>query len=460
MTHELKIIQGSTEIDFSSSGYRIENYVPSTPSKLNTTVDYSLADGGDITNIRYRNVEETAIIYFDGNLQSKINEVEQVFDNLKLYRNKRIGDKTYVTFKPSGDSVAYRSELLEASLTLVDTTMEYYANDSSEVILTWVRRYYWEGPETEIPLNNPNVGPKATGGISVENDLDGSLYNYVDIEDSDVDGVLPAPVKITITRTDTGDEEFITKWFASNNVFGDPFNYNPILQGEDADNLDASPSSSTESGGAYGRVDTSSGPAIEQCHTWDLSKTQVDRMAGRSHRIIAKMTFIFTSRALHARLYKEVNSNSVLLGRTSEKIQLNLSDQFTDLGSMRFPPGLLGGDQGGLRLDLWARTPTGQSASLLGVDCIFVYPEDSFLYLRQLGLGFDETDTLTINGYDDTVFMTKSDDFSVFSLVTDYLYVWPNKNQRIHFNLFSGTSSYLEIVSDVQIWYRPRRLTI
>lgn len=458
MTHELKLVQGSTTIDFSSSNYLVIAYNPVAPEQSSIQESFSISDGGRVSNIRYQNVFETAVIYIKNSLQTRLNQIEEFFDKVKHYTNNRVGDKSYVTFKPSGDSVSYRSEILQGSVSLGENTMAYYANDSAEITISWIRRYYWEGELTAIPLNNPNVGSKTTSPVLVHNDLEGSKYNYVDILGTDVnDGVLPSPLKIETERTDSLSGASTKGFFFANDAFGDPFNYTPMYQGEDASNVSVN-NSSFASGGQGGKFDTAVGPANQQAHIWEITKAQAERMKGRPHRVLLSMLLSFNPpRTVQGRIYRPftVGADS-LLGSGAESVR---QTGLFDLGNLRFPPTLLGDTQGGFEFQLWIRLLDGQSATSLIVDYAMILPADSFMHI--VGSQYDNNDSLVIDGIENEIYMERgADRYNIYRRESEFLHIFPNRDQRIYMLNDHTTTDFINIEHNVRFWYRPRKLTI
>ena len=91
------------------------------------------------------------------------------------------------------------------------------AGAAVEATLTWKRRFYWEGPEVELSLENTHGS--GTGGVTVYNHYDAAHENFVQITGTDVEGVLLAPARIEIENT-YNDSDRLYNVFIGHNVYG------------------------------------------------------------------------------------------------------------------------------------------------------------------------------------------------------------------------------------------------
>lgn len=153
MAHLLNIYQGSTIVQLGQDGTGFR-YTPRTP-----------ADGA-------LTVTESATLFIAGDtmteIQIKVRAIEAMFEAARNYQTKRIGERVYLGFQPdSGDTTAQRSEILIGTLAQTD---ELLGNDwltlKIKVMATWTRRAWWEGPEAQIALMNPNRALVFAGEVS------------------------------------------------------------------------------------------------------------------------------------------------------------------------------------------------------------------------------------------------------------------------------------------------------
>ena len=164
MGHTLKIVHGSTSIDLTSGDFRIKTYSPKPPNANRETV----IDGIGVF------IEASSV----ANLQASLRSIENAFSLAKIRRQKRLGDRVYLTFLEDGGSVTYRSEIYaskEGDLpgkVSVDTKWlrdPLWTEKAILAVIAVERRAYWEAStETELELANGSQAA-ATGGCTICN---------------------------------------------------------------------------------------------------------------------------------------------------------------------------------------------------------------------------------------------------------------------------------------------------
>jgi hypothetical protein len=121
----------------------------------------------------------------------------------------------------------------------------------------------YDEPTTEVPLLNPSIGAKTTGGVIVKNLGGTSNYPYVEIHSSDVPGAQPYVTKLQVVPQATGFSSFYELYIGkvltpfptlSHLVFDSHLNIYSLLGGSNTSNGSAL-------GGSYKSVTISSAPS-------------------------------------------------------------------------------------------------------------------------------------------------------------------------------------------------------
>ena len=164
MGHTLKIVHGSTTIDLTSGDFRIKTYSPKPPGASRETV----IEGIGVF------IESSSV----ANLQASLRSIENAFSLAKIRRQKRLGDRVYLTFLEDGGSVTYRSEIYASKegdlpgYVNVDTKWlrdPLWTEQAILAVISVERRAYWEAStETELALANGSQ-TAATGGCTIYN---------------------------------------------------------------------------------------------------------------------------------------------------------------------------------------------------------------------------------------------------------------------------------------------------
>ena len=88
---------------------------------------------------------------------------------------------------------------------------------------------------------------------------------------------------------------------------------------------------------------------------------------------------------------------------------------------------------------------------------------NSFLSFEQLGYAVDYTEYVDVDGIDNSGAGYYSGSVKVAGSVkmhTDYLYVWPGKQQRVHVLFDEGYTFTAGRQMSIQLFYRPRVRTV
>lgn len=467
MAHLLRVTDGTTTVNLTGGPIYLREYVPQSPN-ISTVefVSWSMYDGGDIFSVTRRNVTEPAQVTVIGSTNDEAREqvraLEALFLQAEEYQRSKKGNRVWVEFQPGQSGDIYRSEILYGKVEPGSETLHLHWPEAAiECAVIWRRRFFWEGPEEELPLTNG--GGSGSGGRTIYNHDDGGTGhdNWVEIDGDDVGGVLPAPIRLEITNT----YNFSTRsydFFIGHNVFSSPGSLSHILEAEDADSKGTDYSDAIYSNGARNAF-TWSGDTQSNLWRWDLSPSLLNACAGHHFRLIAKFsTAPSSSTKLQAALYFP---SGVPLTKIAESAEVALSStaQTQEIGALQIPPWLPGEtDQASISLLLKGRREGGGT---LYLDFLQLTPMDSYRVLSPKGYGAAYLVRVVDDGIEKTLW---TDGWAGGGKTGHYIgygrtvHLWPGRDQLLYFLVTNNSTSLDEIdrTHSVRVYYRPRRVTL
>lgn len=460
----LRITDGTTTVNLTGGTVRLANgYVPKRPD-ISTieAVAASLRDGGELKGLTNRNVTEAFVIAISGaawsTVESSKTSIETLLEQAERYQKHQLGARVYVEYS-ADDSTVWRSELLYGKLQ-PDAKMGSAAwlNESAmRFTVTWRRRFYWEGAEVELALENNTVYPRVTGGVTVVNHDDDDVgdCNWVAINGGDVSGLLPAGMRLEITNTYATAGGY--SYWVGHNVHGNPASLVHVLEGEDADYKAGAASATAHSGSSGGETQpvTWSGGDATRVMWWTLDDTFLSACGGLWFRVLAR----FTSMDSDVRLQVKSSYYAGTVLQEAQEVIARTHD-ITDLGALRLPPWLPG--ESGLQdveLELWGRKSGGGSFSL---DFLMLMPAEGFRAFSPLGYGLPQNATLVDDGILGKTYVTRSTGKAAYYVPRGLpIMLIPGSSQRLYF-LCENWSGDAEIdrTHSIRVYARPRILTL
>jgi hypothetical protein len=463
---ELRFTDGTTTVEVLPTGGEavLKRWTPQTPEMDAVDTAGATMDGGERPMAVYRNVTEQMDLVWEGSEAEQRASIQAL--NLLLQAARRqqrmgMGPRVYLEFRPDDAEDWWRSEILSGRLLVDDADLDFdlqLITEGLEGAVIYTRRFFWEGPEAQIPLTNGNGTDNITGLTVVNHDdADAGDDNYVAIDGDDVEGDLPTPPRIEITNT-YENETRAYRVFLGHNAYSDPENLTHILEAEDATGgtptLDAN-----DSGGNYNAL---SWEAITETQllNWTLTTEMLNALAGNYTHLVMRLhnATIYTNLWLRLRVKFETTTlweGPQLLCVANQYLQ--------DLGTVQLAPYLLGaGDLYPLHLVLYG-TRAEAGTHVLNVDFLQVAPADGWRKLQPKGYGV---------GYE----VTLTDDMIAGALYTEgwatagkaghYLAygppirLVPGRDQRLYFlhDTSTGGAAIARTLA-VKAFYRPRRLT-
>lgn len=160
-------------------------------------------------------VTETAQVEIRGTAAADIaaayGSINRYFQQARTWQSAQVGTPVFVHYQPDGYAAAYRSEVIDGRVQIVEGGLNYprWNNFRALVDVSWERRNYWETPDpVYATLTNTN-GTESTIGVPMYFINDGAAVgsytrlNYGNISANQITGDLPAPADIGI-KNDSG----------------------------------------------------------------------------------------------------------------------------------------------------------------------------------------------------------------------------------------------------------------
>lgn len=162
-------------------------------------------------------VQDTA-----ANIQKAASDINRILEQGKIYDEQKIGDQIFLEGTLDGTNWR-RSPVVGGMVTGYDLDSTIRSG-FAEIHFQVLRKDYFDGVETNVPLTNQN-GSNVTSGLRIYNCNDGATVdttykrnNYVEIAAASVLGDLPAPVKLTISSTSGFTHLYIGLGWANSQV--------------------------------------------------------------------------------------------------------------------------------------------------------------------------------------------------------------------------------------------------
>lgn len=450
----LRLTQDATTITLSGDGAVIAgcSYVPGTPK---------LTDPGDIISNRDVTVTESAEVVLTGTAAQIVAQVRAI--------EKMLGDaahigwmtsqRVYINYRAETSGNIYRSEVVAGRVEWPgDALTPRLASGAVAVLVLWERRYWWEDILTAIGLANTGTA-KTTSGVLIYNHHDSTTHeNFVDIEGADIEGAIPAPLKVSMEAGGALDSR---RFFLTANVFHSPSSWTAIYEGEDSTGAGTATSDANSSDGYYmARTWTPSITHATNAFIWSISATQLGYAAGGWFRVLMRCASTPpTGCYVRLRVMFDAATPLTTLWEGPE-ILLDSNRQLQDLGSVQLPPGYVTGSPTALALVLSIRHA---GADQLNVDYLQLDGPDGVHRFDQQGYQLVSGDLVVDDGPNEGVYVQTYGGFTqhIFSDYPPPLLVWPGRDMRIRL-LFDNAygNSVISDTLTMYAQYRPRRLTV
>lgn len=454
----LRFTQDATTITLSGDGAVIAgcSYVPGTPK---------LTDPGDIIGNRDVTVTESAKVVLTGTAAQIVAQVRAI--------EKMLGDaahigwmtsqRVYINYRAETSGNVYRSEVVSGRIEWPgDALTPRLASGAVAVLVLWERRYWWEDILTDIGLANTGTA-KTTSGVLIYNHHDSTTHeNFVDIEGADIEGAIPAPLKVSM---EAGGALGSRRFYLSANTFHTPALWQAVYEGEDQTSTElthpAATSDANSSGGYYQTCSwTTSVSHTDNAFIWPISATQLGYAAGGWFRVLMRLANDPPANC-YVKLKVKFDATTPLTTLwEGPEILLDSNRQLQDLGSVQLPPGYVTGSPTALALVLSIRHG---GTDQLNVDYLQLDGPDGVHRFDQQGYQLVSGDLVVDDGPNEGVYVQTYGGFTqhIFSDYPPPLLVWPGRDMRIRL-LFDNAygNSVISDTLTMYAQYRPRRLTV
>ncbi len=472
MAHVIKITYGSTEINLNSGSNVLLEYTPKSPNISTIDTNDTLKDGGERTNISRRNVTESATFLLNPSIgtssgssasamQRTIRSINGAFHVAETRQEKKLGNRVYIEVQPDGATSSLRSEILSGRVSLTNKSLgrHWTSGSSTEIVLGWTRRHYWEGELSSVNMSNPH-GPTDTTTASLynHNDEDG-YYNYADISVSAIDSDIPTPAIVKFRNKNSTYK--LRKIWISNNIFSSPSSFDYVLQGQDT-TIGASVSNDNWSGSGYGESASTAGDTEIDLFTWTLTGSQLEHAGGNYFKAFGRFVLLPPSNIYYR---WKMTSAGITIWKGEQMIPEAPHNRIKDLGLLKIPPWQI------------LNIPNIQSASLtltgqksggfirVTVDFMNLFSTDSFRDIQIYHSYPDQYETIVDDGINNITYIEDSSGNNIRSGIrkgANAIYLYPARKQRIQALLLSATTfnADLDHETDLEIQYRPRIITL
>ena len=403
----LNITDGSTTYDLTSGVYEGVTYAP-------VPVSFSEAMQPDATTT------ETIEIRLSGTsnaLRDSVQYLERMISLARRRQDTGTGARIYIQYTPYSAADTYRSEIVDGSIEL-DSNPGLRRMDWTTIRIAMhiERRAFWEGDEAEL------------ANALIDN---GEAGNYVDIDNGDVAGTLPAPCKVTLENQSGGALDF-NDVYLSCNTFNDPANFTGIL------------------GGAALSWTGAVTHASDQV-SWTLTDAMLADLAGDYFRILAVFTTVTSTHYWRA----NVKFSNATLQAGNE---LSCPQNICDLGTFALPPGGWNTASSGVKLTISARASATGSATL---DFVQLMPADNFRYLSQFAYDIANGGAVVDDGIEGTAYVLESVARKPLIIPRGKpLMVYPNKDARVYALMQDATTYDPTWDMRLKVAYRPRKTLV
>lgn len=161
MAHILRLTDGTTTINLAGDDNYIAEYVPQCLSSTEILAGSS-SEVTEVARIGITGATISAVL-------TTIRSISELLRRGAEYQKQKIGARVWVEFDPGTTGTVYRSEILSGKVEYSEHILAYeWATRSAAIMIAWTRRFYWEGPLTQIPLTGKQ-GTNNIAGLTIYN---------------------------------------------------------------------------------------------------------------------------------------------------------------------------------------------------------------------------------------------------------------------------------------------------
>lgn len=447
MAHVLNIIYSATTITLASGSSSLRGYVPRLPATLD---DEALT------------LTETVQIEINGATLADVQTTVQGINRAFAFARQKIktgsGYRVFAEFTPDGYADAYRSELIDGRIDYDEGALDsQWVEKKVDAVITWTRRYFWEGPLTALTLVN---GSGSGTSITVYNHDDATANhdNWVQLAAAAIAGDLPAPLYLYANNSTVSGA--LKDLYYACNYIGIPASFTPLLEAESASGGTTTVDATCSNGN---RKDISWSATTETTLlTWTLTPSQLQYADNQFFQTLLRFSTAPAYTNLWLRWTLQWSGNTVWRGPLVKAGTTTLQE----LGVIQLPPGLLDSYSEQLTLVL-SGLRNSAGTHTLALDFMHLMPMAAYRKLKaKSGASLVYAATLIDDQIEDDLYSLNG---SLYHAPTHaglgQLRVWPGSipgvYQRIYFlHQDAAGGAGVDRTLSIQIKYRPRRVTL
>lgn len=474
MASKVRFTDGTTTVTFDgTTDGKIVSYDIRAPELRRLSVSRITKDGEEMIAQAYQDVTEDLTLYVSGTtsaIKATIQKLNMLWERVRRYQDAPIESKVYIQVWPEGDSEYWQCELKSVESDLEPRALDLYLAQGKLIFnVTVVRAYFWEKTaDVELSLYNPGQS-KGTGGKSISNAYDSNgagadRYNFLDIDNADLVGDLPARLKVKMTNTYASTDRDANVFVGLSHKT-DVANFDHVIEGEDTTygtQQPGSPDYTLYSEGYYRHLSWT-GTAETIVGRWDLPTTLLNAAKSNYYMVYAKMN---TGADVYVRMKINADGGLATLWTGPQVLLAKSTNNPQCLGAVQLPPiRQIGGSPYPEELTLTAQAPSGGTTTL-DVDYFLLSPMDRWRQYYTNGSYLAQNAYLMDDGINERVYTNgwaTAGDYYNYAAYGPWLEVVPvpegTGKHRLIF-CWSTLGNVIPRTMSVQIWYRPRRKQI
>ncbi len=422
-----------------------------TGSVLVTEYNMTQEDGSESTGMPSdSSVSESMTLLIVGAdaaaVRTAVRGIEALIITARRRGSKGVGVRVYMQAQYDGDAQAWRSELYDGRLVIEQLGDDFWRG-KVEANFSFVRSRIWEGAEVELPIS-ANGYAAATGGRIITNTGDS---NWIEVAGAQVDGTMPALVRLRLQNT-TGGARYFDHVYVGNNAFASPSTFQGYIQGEAVYSGSTYTGSSESFGGGGATATINTAQTI--IFKWRFTTTQM-AAAGRWFNLIGRCTNAPTGAMARVSVWDY--TGLIRLWRGGDIAVSNTG--LVNFGAIPIPPGAYGTDYAVCSLVMEGWTSTGSGA--FSWDYFGLLGTDSYRDYAGLGLDIANNDYIEFDEinrrYHAIISAAK---YPIFAPFGTPLVIFPGVANRLTIMHCYSSHSVITDTLVAQLYYRPARLTV
>jgi hypothetical protein len=383
-------------------------------------------------------------------LQAAVATIERLLDSARRRAATGIGDAVYLTVQLDSEASAWRSEVTDGRLDMLDAADRLHTR-RLRATLGVTRFNYWEYAANDIELQlSANGQAAATGGRTVTNT---ATALWVQIAAAQVTGSLPTPLRIELQNTSGASRTFADVHLALN-VDNNPTGFTHYIEGEAATSGGTTVASAPSSGDNMRSVTVNTSAEV----TWTITASQVQDAGGAPFLLLARLQSLTGAVAIRP----ELRYGATVIWRAHQaRTFTRTTPQLAVLGMIPLPPiDWDSASNGALTLALVFESAASRT---VGIDFLALFPSapTNYRLLTMLGASVPNSSYVIDNAVAGwAAARIGGFDFPVASPRGLPLMLRPNAVQEVYILQQTTTDMATTDTFSVRAYYRPRRQTL